>query len=93
MKENISNKISGLCFKGGVCIKLFAVCFLLLAFGCKAKKQLVVKKPVVDTTTAAPPVEDTRLTKLRAIRASQTVFLLFRAKRVRYLISMAKATM
>lgn len=79
MKKNISNKTfrhPG--FKTGHYIKLFTICCLLLLFSCKAKKPLVVKKVVVDTTTVK--TVDTRAIKLNAIRTAQTYFNTFSGK-------------
>jgi hypothetical protein len=78
MKKNISNKAARIQrFLAGSNIKLLAICCLLLVFGCKAKKQLVARKAVVDT--AAKPV-DTKLLKINAIKAGQTVFNTFSGK-------------
>jgi hypothetical protein len=79
MKKNISNKTfrqSG--FKTGRYIKLFVICCLLFLFSCKAKKPLVIKKVVVDTTTVK--TVDTRALKLNAIRTAQTFFNTFSGK-------------
>jgi len=78
MRKNTSNKTFNNQFlKNGSRLQLFAVCCLLLLFSCKAKKQLAVRKAVVDTATKAV---DTKALKLNAIRTAQTVFNTFSAK-------------
>jgi hypothetical protein len=78
MKESTSSRIL---YKNPVqtysYIKLLAVCFLLIMFGCKAKKQLIVKRVAIDSTTKAL---DNKIIKLNAIRAGQTSFDAFSGK-------------
>jgi hypothetical protein len=78
MKENILNRTScSYSFKSSPYIKLFAIFCLLLIFGCKAKKPIIVKKVVADTTAKAV---DYKLIKINAIKAAQTVFNTFSGK-------------
>lgn len=78
MKENTSNKRPLYCqIKISGYIKLFSICCLLAIFGCKAKKQLVVKKVVIDT---AAKTVDTKMLKLNAIKAAQITFKTFSGK-------------
>jgi hypothetical protein len=80
MRESTPNKIYnfyGDGFKTHRYIKLLAICFLLLTFSCKARRQLVVKQVAIDS--AIKPV-DTKKNKLDAIRAAQTNFNSFSGK-------------
>jgi hypothetical protein len=78
MKENTSNKKSRHpAINTGTCIKLFSICCLLLLFSCKAKKTLIVKKVVIDTTAKAV---DPKIAKLNAIRSAQNSFNTFSGK-------------
>ena len=78
MKESTSNKaLYGKRFQTYSYIRLIAICFLPLIFGCKARKQLVVKQVPIDS--ARKPV-DNKLIKLNAIRAGQTMFNSFSGK-------------
>jgi len=77
MKENTSSRKTGRQLKTCTCITLFSICCLLLLFGCKAKKQLVVKTVVIDTVAKTV---DTKMLKLNAIRAAQTTFNTFSGK-------------
>jgi len=78
MKENTSNKKRGYYhLKTAGYIKIFSICYLLLLFGCKAKKQLVVKKVVIDT---AAKTVDIKTLKLNAIKSAQTTFNTFSGK-------------
>jgi hypothetical protein len=87
MKENISNKIGLYNHSDGFkthrygCksyIQLFAIFLLLFMVSCKAKKQLIAKKAVADTTVAKPI--DNKKVQLDAIRAGQTSFNTFSGK-------------
>jgi hypothetical protein len=74
MKENTSNKaLYSFGFKTHRYIKLFTICCLLIMFGCKAKKQVIVKRVAIDTASAAKVV-DVKALKLNAIKSAQTLF-------------------
>jgi len=78
MKENTSNKKPRYHrLNAGTHIILFSICCLLLLFGCKAKKQLVVKKVTIDTVAKTV---DIKALKLNAIKAAQTTFNTFSGK-------------
>jgi hypothetical protein len=82
MKKNTSNKMMlGNKLQNHSYIKLFAVCCLLLMFGCKAKKQLVARV-AIDTVPAKPAVVKVNpvIAKLAAIRNQQVFFNTFTAK-------------
>jgi hypothetical protein len=56
-------------------------CFLIFISGCKAKKPLVARAPVADTTTTPKPaVVDTRMVTINAIKTAQTYFSTFSGK-------------
>jgi hypothetical protein len=75
MKKNTLNKT----WANMSHVKILTVCCLLLIFGCKAKKQLMIRPPPVSTNiTVKPP--DTKMLKLEAIRAGQTTFKTFSGK-------------
>jgi len=59
-------------------LKLMIFCFIMVAFGCKSRKPLVVKR-VADTTAATKPV-DTRAAKLDLIKSKQISFNTFTGK-------------
>src|SRR6185312_13493515 len=78
MKESTSNNIkcnhrTNLSWH----IKLLAFCFLLVAAGCKAKKQLVVNR-VAPVNTPAPV--NAKRERLNAIRSGQITFTTFSGK-------------
>ena len=78
MKENFLNKISfSFDFKMYNCLKFVTFGILLLTLSCKARKPLIVKKVIIDST--AKPA-DTRFLKLDAIRLAQTSFTTFSSK-------------
>jgi hypothetical protein len=80
MKGNTLNNI--LCKNtlfGCSYIKLITVCCLLLIFGCKSRKLVMVKKVVADSTAAVKPL-DTKAAKLTVIKAKQTSFNTFSGK-------------
>ncbi|HEY5326537.1 MAG TPA: DUF4292 domain-containing protein [Mucilaginibacter sp.] len=78
MKENTLNKaLYGKRFQTYRYIRLIVICLLPLVFGCKARKQLVVRQVAIDS--AIKPV-DNKLMKLNAIRAGQTMFNSFSGK-------------
>ena len=60
-------------FKTHSYIKLFTICCLLFVFGCKAKKQVIVKRTAVDTVSTAKRI-DIKALKLNAIKSAQTLF-------------------
>ena len=87
MKENILNKLHLYNHSDGFeahrygyksYMKLFAICLLLFMVSCKAKKQVVAKTAVADTTVVKPI--DNKKTQLDAIRAGQTSFNTFSGK-------------
>jgi len=80
MKENTLNR-SPFVFRRfkTLCTCSFAICCLVLAFGCKTKKPLAARKPVVDTVTVAKAV-DTKMLKINAIKSAQTAFSTFSGK-------------
>lgn len=71
MKRNTLNKR-----QSGV--KLMAVCCLLVAFGCKAKKPIV--KRVADSTVSNKPEVNTKAARIAAIKAKQINFNTFAGK-------------
>jgi len=80
MKKNTLNKV--LNAKGPQAfgyLKVLAVCCLLVIAGCKAKKQLVIKKPTPDSSVAVKTV-DTKAGRLNAIRTKQASFNTFSGK-------------
>ena len=79
MKRNtLNNVLDKTGFNTAPYLKLIALCCIMLAFGCKARKQLVVKR-VADTTAAVKPV-DTRAAKLDLIKSKQNTFNTFTGK-------------
>lgn len=82
MRESTSNKFSHSdgfqthCYKSY--INLLAICFLLLMFSCKARKQVIVKQATTIDSVIKPV--DTKKTKLDAIRAAQIMFNSFSGK-------------
>jgi hypothetical protein len=81
MRENtLNNGLSRFYLKGGRYIHILAICCLIFAFGCKAKKQLIVTKPPPVADTVVKAAADPRIAKLNAIKAGQTVFSTFSGK-------------
>jgi len=80
MKENISsNTFSVRLFTPASGISILAICCMFLLFGCKAKKQIAVRK-AVDTTAVTKPAVDIKLLKINAIKSAQTYFNTFSGK-------------
>ncbi|MDF2431569.1 MAG: hypothetical protein JWP44_1200 [Mucilaginibacter sp.] len=78
MRENTQNKnLNSIAVKCIGYIKLFTIGCLLLIVSCKAKKQLVARTvvPEIPAKTA-----DSKMLRLNAIRAAQTVFTTFSGK-------------
>ncbi|MEO6633960.1 MAG: DUF4292 domain-containing protein, partial [Mucilaginibacter sp.] len=79
MKRNTLNNILNKAgVNGALSLKLLTLGCIILAFGCKSRKPLVVKR-VADTTVAVKPV-DTKAAKLDLIKSRQTNFNTFTGK-------------